>query len=142
MATASALGVVLVVDDDPLVCTLFSRVLALGGYTSIAASTAEEALTLLEDGLMPAAVLLDLVMPGMSGLAFLLHLRASARYRFVPVTIVTGDSLSGMDGRGSAVAALDASLTFKPLHSEELLAVVGEMLGVPGEVRQAGTRAT
>jgi CheY-like chemotaxis protein len=132
MADASALGVVLIVDDDPLVRAVFSRVLASGGFSSIEASTAEEALALLDDGLMPAAVLLDLVMPGMSGLAFLLHLRASARYRFVPVTIVTGDSLSGTDNRGSAVAALDASMSFKPVHSEELLAVVGEMLGIRG----------
>ena len=71
-------------------------------------------------------------MPGLGGLGFLLQIRADARYADVPVTIVTGDyCIEGTTD--SAVAALGASIRFKPLEVEEILRVVHEM--VDGRVR-------
>ena len=72
--------VVLVIDDEREVRELFVEVLNADGMQSVQAPTAEHAWALLENGLVPSAVLLDLQMPGMGGLGFLLQLRADPRY--------------------------------------------------------------
>jgi CheY-like chemotaxis protein len=122
--------VVLLVDDEPEVRNLFMEVLNADGITSVQAATAEHAWAILESGLVPSAVLLDLQMPGMGGLGFLLQLRADARYAGLPVTIVTGDSYIARTTR-SAVEALGASVSFKPLTFEEILALAYRMIGSP-----------
>jgi CheY-like chemotaxis protein len=124
------LPVVLVVDDERPVRRLFSRMLEAGGFRSVEAATAEAAWALLEEGLAPAAVLLDLRMPGIGGLGFLLQLRADPRYAWLPVTIVTGDCFIDHTTR-SAVAALRATVSFKPLEMEEILALARRMTDTP-----------
>jgi len=123
-------AVVLLVDDEPEVRELFMQVLEADGIRSVQAPTAEHAWALLESGLMPSAVLLDLQMPGMGGLGFLLQLRADPRYSALPVTIVTGDSYIARTTR-AAVDALGASVSFKPLGFEEILALAHRMIGSP-----------
>ena len=83
------------------------QVLNADGIRSVQAPTAEHAWALLESGLVPSAVLLDLQMPGMGGLGFLLQLRADPRYSALPVTIVTGDTYIARTTR-AAVDALGA----------------------------------
>jgi len=122
--------VVLLVDDEPEVRDLFMQVLNADGIRSVQASTAEHAWALLESGLLPSAVLLDLQMPGMGGLGFLLQLRADRRYAGLPVTVVTGDSYIAQTTR-AAVEALGASVSFKPLAFDEILALAHRMIGSP-----------
>ena len=85
--------IVLVIDDEPAIRDLFARVLAYGGLFPVVADTAETALLLIQRGLVPHAILLDLKMPGMGGLGFLLELRSDPRFAAVPVAIVTGATL-------------------------------------------------
>jgi CheY-like chemotaxis protein len=117
---------ILVVDDERQVRHLFTRMLEAGGFSTVEAPTAEDAWTLLDQGLTPAAVLLDLRMPGVGGLGLLLQLRADPRYAWLPVTIVTGDCFIDHTTR-SAVAALRATVSFKPLEMEEILALAHRM---------------
>jgi CheY-like chemotaxis protein len=119
-------GAVLVVDDEPEVRRLISEVLKAAGFRSVEAATAEQAWSLLENGLIPSAVLLDLRMPGIGGLGFLLQIRADPRYAWLPVTIVTGESFIDHTTR-SAVAALGASVSFKPIEIEEILTLTQRM---------------
>jgi two-component system cell cycle sensor histidine kinase/response regulator CckA len=60
---------VLVVDDEPQVRTITARALAEGGFATLEATSAVEALALLQDPRAPAVQLLvtDIVMPDMSG---------------------------------------------------------------------------
>src|SRR6266852_5936473 len=67
---------VLVVDDEPIVLQLFSRVLSEKGLRTRTASSAEEALKLLEQGGI-ACVLADKNMPGMDGIEMLRRVRAA-----------------------------------------------------------------
>ncbi len=67
---------VLVVDDEPVVLQLFSRVLSEKGLRTRTASSAEEALKLLEQGGI-ACVLADKNMPGMDGIEMLRRVRAA-----------------------------------------------------------------
>lgn len=119
--------VVLIVDDEKTIRDLFGRILALEDYSPVEAATAEQALALLDQGLRPDAVLLDLQMPGMGGLNFLLHLRSHPQFSAIPVAIVTGDTFLPGATR-SAAAALSAELQFKPLVAEEILDLTRRLL--------------
>lgn len=112
--------IVLLVDDEASIRDAFSRMLQWGGYHPIEASSAEDALSLLDRGLRPSAVLLDLKMPGMGGLAFLLILRSDPRFASIPVAIVTGDCFLDRSTE-KAAKVLGASLHFKPVDLDDVL---------------------
>lgn len=118
--------VILVIDDEAEVRHLFSEILEASGFGAAQAPTAEEAWVLLERGLVPSGVLLDLRMPGMGGLGFLLQLRADARFALLPVSIVTGESFIDQTTR-AAVTALGAVVTFKPLDIDEVVGLATQM---------------
>jgi len=65
---------VLVVDDDPLVCDLLVQFLSLRGYRACGVKDGIDALNMVDD-VPPNAILLDLIMPGMSGVEVLRLLR-------------------------------------------------------------------
>ncbi|HXV68345.1 MAG TPA: response regulator [Nitrospira sp.] len=65
---------VLVVDDDPLVCDLLVQFLSLRGYRALGVNDGHAALRMVEDT-PPDAILLDMIMPGMSGVEVLEALR-------------------------------------------------------------------
>jgi len=89
---------VLVVDDEPVVLQLFSRVLSEKGLRTRTASSAEEALTLLEQGGI-ACVLADKNMPGMGGIEMLRRVReAQPHCAFIVMT--------GYSSTESAIEAL------------------------------------
>lgn len=130
----------LVVDDEPEVRHLFSTVLESAGFGCAEAPTAEQAWRLLEQGLLPAGILLDLRMPGIGGLAFLQRLRADARYAALPVSIVTGESVIDQPTR-IAVDALDATVAFKPVEVDDLIALARKMASEGPKARVGRARA-
>ena len=77
---------VLVVDDEPIVLQVFSRVLSEKGLRTRTASNAEEALKLLDEGGI-ACVLADKNMPGMDGIEMLRRVReAQPHCAFIVMT--------------------------------------------------------
>ena len=92
----------LVVDDDEGIRTALAELLELRGYQVVVAADGREATDLLDCGLEPAAIVLDLMMPRMDGWAFLDLLRhdPDARRCSVPVVVtsaVASDSPPGAD---------------------------------------------
>jgi two-component system cell cycle sensor histidine kinase/response regulator CckA len=84
-------GTILVVDDDPLVREAIARAVADLGYRALESADGEQALAVLRahrDDI--SAVLLDMVMPRMSGRAFFQALSPSERA--VPVVVMTGEA--------------------------------------------------
>ena len=79
---------VLVVDDDPRSRKLARDTLASLGYVVIEATTAEQAVEL-AGHVPPALILMDIRLPGMSGLEALVELRANQALKGVPVVAVT-----------------------------------------------------
>lgn len=112
--------VVLVVDDEASIRDLFARILESGGFCPVVADSAEDALLLLRGGLNPDAVLLDLKMPGMGGLGFLLQLRSDPRQATTPVAIITGDSLLSSLVHQTA-ELLNAEIHFKPMETDSIM---------------------
>jgi signal transduction histidine kinase/DNA-binding response OmpR family regulator len=87
---------VLVVDDDPLACEMMLGALAAAGLEGVAVHDGEEALRRLDE-LRPAALVLDLMMPGLDGFMLLDLLRERPAWRHLPVFVWTALSLSEAD---------------------------------------------
>ncbi|WP_246659540.1 response regulator [Ancylobacter moscoviensis] len=87
-------GVVLVVDDDPLVRTLVRTTIEDAGLAVAEAGGGQEALDWLGAHEMPSLVLLDLMMPGMDGFAFLEKVRAAPEFAELPIVVLTAKELT------------------------------------------------
>jgi CheY-like chemotaxis protein len=109
----TALGTVLVVDDEDLVRMSTADMLVDLGYKVVEARSAEAALTLIDDGLEPDVVVTDHLMPGLSG-AQLAHTLKASRPS-LSVLIVSGYAEE---------EGIDASLPrlTKPFRAAELAA--------------------
>jgi PAS domain S-box-containing protein len=86
-------GSVLVVDDDLATLRLVESVLERAGYRTTCLQDPVQALESARNS-PPAAVVLDLLMPSMSGFEFLDHFRAHPAHRAIPVIVWTGKDLT------------------------------------------------
>src|SRR5262249_50592123 len=114
--------IVLVVDDEPQILRVIRASLPLRGYEVITASSGEEALDQIGKQ-VPDLIILDLVMPGMSGLDFCRRVR---EFSVVPIIV-----LSAKGAESDKVAALDLGAddyVTKPFGMDELLARVRAVL--------------
>jgi len=84
---------VLLVDDDPAALRLMAATLEHLGFDAVCETTASHGLATALAA-PPAAIVLDLLMPGLDGFAFLEGLRSHAQGRLVPVVVWTGVDLS------------------------------------------------
>jgi two-component system, OmpR family, response regulator MprA len=115
---------ILVVDDEPAVRESLRRALELEGYTVELAADGEEALRRLAAQPSPDAVVLDVLMPGVDGLAVCRRLRREGS--MVPILMLT--ARAEVDSR---VAGLDAGADDylpKPFALAELLARIRALL--------------
>lgn len=119
--SGSTTRTILIIDDDESATRGFERILQLEGFDVARALSAEAGLQL-ASVVRPDAIILDLRMPVTSGLQFLRLIRATDALAHVPVAIVTGDLLLA-DAEGDELRALGASVRFKPLWLEDLVAL-------------------
>jgi response regulator RpfG family c-di-GMP phosphodiesterase len=122
---------ILLVDDDPALRTLLRTTFELADVEVAEAKDAEAARRRIKRA-RPDVIVLDVNMPGTTGLELCKELKASAQTRDIPVVLLTG-----ADG-GTSAAARDAgadALVVKPFSPLELLAVAdrlaGGLYGVP-----------
>jgi two-component system phosphate regulon response regulator PhoB len=116
---------VLVVEDEPAIQELIAYNLKQAGHQPLRADTAEQALRLVQDAL-PDLVLLDWMLPGLSGIELARRLRADKRTKAVPIIMLTArteeqDKLTGLD------TGADDYIT-KPFSPRELNARVKAVL--------------
>jgi two-component system OmpR family response regulator len=81
----------MVVDDDPDIRAALSMTLQTEGYGVHVCEHGREALDALEAGARPQAILLDLMMPVMNGLELLDVLKSDARFRGIPVVVISAN---------------------------------------------------
>ena len=118
---------ILVVDDTPKNVKLLADLLAVKGYSVITAGSGKEALAKLESE-RPDLVLLDVVMPEMSGYEVCEKIRQNSATRLLPVVMVTA-----LDPAEERVKGLDAGaddFLAKPINRHELLARVNSLLRI------------
>ena len=116
------MATVLVVDDDSAIRSLLRRSLSFEGYSVLLASTGEEALATMGDH-RPDVIILDVMMPGLDGLALCRRLRQAGD---VPILMLTAkrtiaDRVEGLD------SGADDYLV-KPFALDELLARLRALL--------------
>lgn len=116
---------VLAVDDDPEVLGTLGRVLEFEGFNTKLASSGQEALNLLET-FSPDLIILDIIMPGMDGIAVCARLRSMSRFTSLPILFLTAkgstdDIVDGLD------AGADDYI-IKPFEMAELRARVHALL--------------
>jgi DNA-binding NtrC family response regulator len=116
---------ILIVDDDPGTLASLSRAFALEGYTALTASSATRALERLAEEPVDA-VLSDVVMPEMDGLALLAKLRERAPD--VPVILMSGQATLQTAVRATQLGALD--FVEKPVGLERLLLTLRNTLRI------------
>lgn len=80
---------VLIVDDDPDVGSLMHSALTLFGLQARNATNGKQALDMVREQ-PPSAIILDLLMPSMSGFSTLTHLQNDPVGRGIPVILISG----------------------------------------------------
>jgi len=116
----------LVVDDEPDITNLLKLILEAEGYQVLTALSGDEALNLAEIE-APDVVLLDLMMPGKSGLETCRYLKNQPRTRNIPVIVFSALGRE-VDKKLTADAGANAHLT-KPFNNAGLLTEVKRCLG-------------
>jgi CheY-like chemotaxis protein len=106
---------VLVVDDDDAIREVIAEVLRDEGYDVASAGNGLQALDALRQN-PPDLVLLDLMMPVMSGWEFLEEIQASTKWSRIPIVVVSAMNAPGVSEHLA-----------KPIDLEHLLATVGRL---------------
>ena len=127
-------GTVLVVDDDPDILEIVTVVLGLYEVPTVTACDGVDALEVMRGGVDLGLVLLDLMMPRMSGVEVLAEMKRDAALATVPVVVISGNYATeqGVLGMGADEYLL------KPLEVNVLMRVVSRFVPVPGLGREAG----
>ena len=120
---------ILIVDDDRSVADTFARMLKLEGFGVATALSAETGLELAKS-VRPDAIILDMRMPITNGLQFLRLVRAQPKLASIPVAIVTGDYFLS-EPIQQELKSLGASIRFKPLWLEDLIALAKTLINIP-----------
>jgi len=120
---------ILICDDEDVLRALVRAILERGDYEVVEARDGNEAVEL-AIAERPHLVLLDMMMPGRTGVEVLEHLRSDPSLSAIPVIMLTARTQEN-----DRAAANDAGATLflpKPFSPSELAALVEETLGVAG----------
>ena len=118
---------ILVVDDVAMNVKLLADVLGAKGYATVTASSGAEALAKLESE-KPDLMLLDVMMPGMSGYEVCQAIRANPAHSMLPIVLVT--ALDPAQERAKGLEAGADDFLSKPVNQAELMARVKSLLRI------------
>jgi adenylate cyclase len=118
---------ILVVDDTPQNIKVLDAILSPRGYTVVSASSGAEAIRKVQNE-VPDLILLDILMPGMSGYEVAQRLRGDPATRFLPIVMVT--ALGAQEEKVKAIDSGADDFLTKPVNQLELLARVKSLLRI------------
>jgi len=121
----------LIVEDDRDIAALFRHVLDIAGYHTEIEMHGKEALKHL-DSVRPDIVLLDLHLPGVSGVQILERMRADERLKSVPVVVVTAYARDA-----DSLPVEPDLILLKPVNLDQLSNLVQRLRTTPGSMREA-----
>ena len=133
----SSNDLVLVVDDQPANLAVLGDLLEPEGYQLLSATNADDALRIARKA-RPHLVLLDVVMPGVDGLAACRRLKADTALRDIPVVFITGRA--ELTARVEGFAAGGVDYIVKPFEAAEVLARVRTHLDLARARRELAAR--
>jgi CheY-like chemotaxis protein len=115
---------ILVIEDDPTHLKLAKLVLSAAGHQVSEAEAAEQAFSAIKQE-KPDVILLDLMLPGMDGLALVRNLKDDPETRDISIVAVTA-FLDVFTKKDALAAKCDAYLV-KPIDTRNLPRVIGEV---------------
>jgi DNA-binding response OmpR family regulator len=121
---------ILIVDDDPLLLQFLNEVIGHAGYETATASSGEEALKQIATR-EPDMALLDITMPGMTGLELARHLKNHTTVPFMFLSAI-GDS----ESTRQAAAYGAVGYLIKPVDAERLMPAFEAGLARADDIRQ------
>ncbi|MCL7422501.1 MAG: phosphate regulon transcriptional regulator PhoB [Methylobacter sp.] len=123
---------ILIVEDEDAIRGMLMMVLEQAGFAPVAASDAEDAQKVLDENL-PDLILLDWMLPGLSGVEWARRLKKDQTYRELPIILLTARGEEEDKVRGLEIGA-DDYMT-KPFSPKELIARVRAVLRRSGKIQ-------
>ena len=102
-----AMKTILIVEDDVFLSDMYQTKFIESGYDVKVAGDGQQGLTMLQDGLRPDMVLLDIVMPKMDGIEMLTAVKKEEKLKDIPVVLLTNLGQESDITRGMELGALD-----------------------------------
>lgn len=121
-----------IVDDDPTVCASLTFVLQIAGFDVVSYNSADQFLSQ-ASGLRPGCILLDVKMPGKSGLELFQELRRNQDLQ-LPVIFLTGHGDIEMAVQALHEGAFD--FLVKPADPQRLIAIVTKAVELSKTLRR------
>src|SRR3989442_14197898 len=115
---------ILIVDDEEVLRDVLEAVLRPEGFDVVMASTGEQALAILDDDDAIDLVILDIMLPGISGIDTLRAIRIANPH--LPVIVIT--AYSSIDGAIEAMKHGAFHYIPKPFKNEEVILTVNKAL--------------
>jgi cyclic di-GMP phosphodiesterase len=106
---------ILIVDDDQIIIKILTRLLS-DTYNINATYSGDEALKLINNGLKPNLILLDIMMPGIDGFEVCGKLKSNVKTSDIPIIFITGLDDKTNEAKGLELGAVD--YIYKPIMSE------------------------
>ena len=119
---------ILIVDDEPVNCQVLINYLSLHNYAVVQAANGQQTLAILEGGLIPDLILLDVMMPRMTGYVVCQKIRETWPANQLPIMMLTAKNQVS-----DLVAGLEAGANdylSKPIEKDELLARVKTLINI------------
>jgi len=114
---------ILIVEDDVLFLSLLQKILERAGYQTLRAEDGGRALQILEEQ-QPDLIVLDLILPGMSGLELLKFVKQNDRLKHTPIVVVSAHPNVAPEVYDSGVERI----LIKPVQPDELRETVRTLL--------------
>ncbi len=117
---------VIVVEDEPDAAEMFAEMMRLSNYKVLKTYSSTPAITMIANE-KPDVVILDMMMPDISGLEVLRFMRREPELRLIPVIIVSAKSMPSDIISGLEAGA--AAYLIKPVGFQELKQAVDRVVG-------------
>jgi DNA-binding response OmpR family regulator len=104
---------ILIVEDHADTRASLYQLLTREGFSVLTADNGQQALDLLDGGIRPALILIDLMLPKVSGFDLITHLRTDPELRVIPTVVIT--AMPKDEVRVIADVVLHKPLDFEPL---------------------------
>jgi DNA-binding response OmpR family regulator len=117
---------IVIVEDEQDAAEMFAEMMHVSGFQVLKAAGSASAMSLIKKE-TPAAVILDIMMPGISGLEVLRYMRREPELADIPVVVVSakctpGDIQTGMDAGASVYLTKPVSYLDLKVAVEKVLA--------------------
>lgn len=126
---SNAKKIILIVDDDKFLLSLYQAKFGKADWAVEASLNAPDALQKLRDGLLPSAIMFDIIMPGVDGIAFLEAVRKEKLASSAAIIALTNQGQE--DGSIEKVKALgvDGYIVKAALIPSEVVEMVERIVG-------------